>query len=125
MSGTFGALQSKFHGFWTMMFGSPYGNHPTARPIAARARIAADADLRGCARAGSAATATASATWRAVAINSAAVNAAPEPKLAVHLPWINEGQAELNGLDVVRAPARTAQAAQGCSSWFLWGASCT
>jgi hypothetical protein len=82
MSGTFGALQSKFHGFWTMMFGSPYGNHPTARPIAARARIAADADLRGCARAGSAATA--SATWRAVAINSAAVNA--EPKLAVHLP---------------------------------------
>ena len=85
MSDTFGALQSKFHVVsWTMMFGSPYGNHPTARPIAARARIAADADLRGCARAGSAATATASATWRAVAINSAAVNA--EPKLAVHLP---------------------------------------
>ncbi len=28
---TFGILQSKFHEHWTMVFGSPYGNHPTAR----------------------------------------------------------------------------------------------
>ena len=28
---TFGLMQSRFHDVWTMHFGSPYGNHPTAR----------------------------------------------------------------------------------------------